>query len=192
MTAPVVDGRRERGEASRRAILAAASAIIVDSGVAGLTHRAVAERAGVSLARVSYHFPTVDDLLVAATTHYLDDFDRRLANMAATTVALGRDVLDACTDFLLELTGPGAPEFLAVLEIRLALHRRGKVADDSHVVGVLRSLGLDQDVAHSVLSSLFGFAVLVATTDAEVSREQVRTHVRAVLAGNDMTAEVRT
>ncbi len=186
MLSAMVDGRRERGEASRRAILAAASAVIVDAGVSGLTHRAVAERAGVPLARVSYHFPTVDDLLAAATTHYLDDFDARLAAMAATTIAGGRDVLDACTDFLLELTGPGSAEFLAVVEVRLALHRRGKVADDGHVIGVLCSLGLDADVAGSVLASLFGFAVLVATTDVEVTREQVRSHVRSTIAGHDL------
>ena len=178
-----IDGRRERGEASRRAILNAASAVIVDVGVAGLTHRAVAERTGVPLARVSYHFPTVDDLLAAATTNYMDDFDRRLADMAAVTIAQGRSILDACTSFLEELVGPGAAEFLAVVEIRLALHRRGKVVDDRHVIGVLCSFGLDDDAAGSVLSSLFGFAVLVATTDAPISRDQIRTHVRAVLDG---------
>src|SRR5689334_19021993 len=99
MSETIVDGRRERGEASRRAILAAASAVIVDAGVGGLTHRAVAERAGVPLARVSYHFPTVDDLLAAATAHYMDDFDRRLADLAAVTIAQGTDVFDACTSF---------------------------------------------------------------------------------------------
>lgn len=187
----VVDGRRERGEASRRAILAAASAVIVDVGVGGLTHRAVAERAGVPLARVSYHFPTVDDLLAAATANYLDDFDRRLVDMATVTISQGRDVLDACTDFLQELVGPGAAEFLAVVEIRLALHRRDKVVDDRHVIGVMRSFGLDEDVAGSVLSSLFGFAVLVATTDATVTRDQIRTHVRTVLDGIDIPTAPR-
>ncbi len=186
MTARAVDGRRERGEASRRAILAAASAVIVDVGVGGLSHRAVAERAGVPLARVSYHFPTVDDLMAAATANYMDDFDRRLADMAAVTIAQGRDLLDACTSFLEELVGPGAAEFLAVVEIRLALHRRSKVVDDRHVIGVLCSFGLEEDVAGSVLSSLFGFAVLVATTDAPVTRDQIRTHVRAVLGGIDI------
>jgi DNA-binding transcriptional regulator YbjK len=186
MTLHTVDGRRERGEASRRAILAAASAVIVEAGVGALTHRAVAERAGVPLARVSYHYPTVDDLLAAATAHYLDDFDRRLADLAVVTLSQGREVLDACTSFLEELTGPGAAEFLAVVEIRLALHRRGRVVDDEHVIGVLRSFGLDEDVAGSVSSSLFGFAVLAATTDATVTRDQIRTHVRRVLDGIEL------
>ena len=36
--------------------------------VGALTHRSVARAAGVPLARVSYHYPRVDDLLVAAAT----------------------------------------------------------------------------------------------------------------------------
>ena len=183
-----VDGRRERGEASRLRILAAASEVIVDSGVASLTHRSIAERAGVSLARVSYHFATIDNLLAAATEHYLDDFDRRLAAFAAEAIAPGRSVLDACTDFIEELVGPGSAAFLAVVEIRLALHRRGKVTDDRHVVGVLRSFGLDEATAGSILASLFGFAVLVATTDATVTRSQIRTHVHKVLDAGAITA----
>src|SRR5690348_16559715 len=76
------DGRRQRGDASRRALLAAASHVIVADGVDALTHRAVAEAAEVPLARVSYHYPKVEDLLLAAATEYLAAFDDRLRTMA--------------------------------------------------------------------------------------------------------------
>ncbi len=184
MSGAAADGRRQRGERSREAILAAASAVIVETGVAGLTYREVADRAGVSLARVSYHFPSVDELLVAATTQYLDEFDARLADLAAVTLAQGGDVVDACTEFLRDLVGPGAPDFLAMVEIRLALHRRGATRDSDHVLGVLTSYGLTDEVAVSVLSSLFGFAVLAATASTPLDRETLRSHVAAVLAGN--------
>ena len=95
-----LDGRRVRGAESRRTILAAASAVIVEDGVGGLSHRVVAERAGVPLARVGYHFPTVDDLMIAATARYLDEFDERLASMAASAVASGRPLAEACADVL--------------------------------------------------------------------------------------------
>ena len=178
-----VDGRRERGAASRQQILTAASVVIVEAGVGGLTHRAVADRAGVPLARVSYHFPTVEDLMVAATSHYLDDFDERLSRMASAAVADGRPLVEACTDFLEELVGVGAPEFLATVEVRLALHRRGRVVDDQHVLGVVRSFGVTDETAGSVVASLFGFAVLAATTDVAVPRSLIRSHVGAVLGG---------
>ncbi|HKY14302.1 MAG TPA: TetR family transcriptional regulator [Microthrixaceae bacterium] len=178
-----VDGRRERGVASRHRILTAASVVIVETGVGGLTHRAVAEHAGVPLARVSYHFPTVEDLMVAATSRYLDDFDERLTRMASAAVADGRPLIDACTDFLEELVGLGAREFLAMVEVRLALHRRGRVADDQHVLRVVRSFGVTDEIAGSVVASLFGFAVLAATTDTVIPRALIRTHVGAVLEG---------
>src|SRR5262245_3905943 len=136
-----VDGRLERGAASRHLILTAASSVIVETGVGGLTHRAVAERAGVPLARVSYHYPTLEDLMVAATSHYLDGFDDRLSRMASTAIAHERPIVDACTDFLDDLLRTGADEFLAMVEVRLALHRRGRVVDDRHVLGVIGSFG---------------------------------------------------
>ena len=178
-----VDGRRERGTVSRQRILAAASDVIVEAGVGGLTHRAVAERADVPLARVSYHFPTVEDLMVAATSRYLDDFDERLSRMASAAVADGQPLVEACTDFLEELVGVAAPEFLAMVEIRLALHRRGRVVDGEHVLGVVQSFGVADEVAGSVVASLFGFAVLAATTATAVPRSLIRSHVSGVLEG---------
>lgn len=177
------DGRRRRGEASRRSILDAATTVIVRDGVDGLTHRAVAEEAGVPLARVSYHFPTIEDLMVSATARYLEDFDERLASMATEAVATGASMVEACTDFLAELIGPGAQEFLAVVEVRLALHRRGRVVDDRRVLDVIRSFGASEDRVGAIVASLFGFAVLAATTDNPVPRDLIRAHVRGLLDG---------
>ncbi len=183
------DGRRQRGAASRRVILDAASQLITREGVGGLTHRAVAEQAGVPLARVGYHFPTIDDLMVAATARYLELFDERLAAMAAAAVRDGRPMVEACTDFMAELIGDGAQEFLAVVEVRLALHRRGRVVDDDRVLEVVRGFGAAEEQVGSIVASLFGFAVLAATTDAPVPRELVRAHVQAVFTSSTLLAE---
>lgn len=183
------DGRRRRGETSRRVILDAASDLITRDGVGGLTHRAVAEQAGVPLARVGYHFPTIDDLMVAATARYLEQFDERLGTMATAAVREGRPMVEACTDFLTELIGDGAQEFLAVVEVRLALHRRGRVVDDDRVLEVVRGFGASEEQVGSIVASLFGFAVLAATTDAPVPRELVRAHVHAVFAGTTVLVE---
>jgi DNA-binding transcriptional regulator YbjK len=55
--------RRQRGERRRREILEAALRVIGRDGVAGLTHRAVAEEAGVPLAATTYYFASKVDLL---------------------------------------------------------------------------------------------------------------------------------
>jgi TetR/AcrR family transcriptional regulator, regulator of biofilm formation and stress response len=73
LTSAKVDGRRARGEARRRRLVDAALAVVARDGVAGLTHRAVAEEAGVPLASASYHFDGIDDLIVTALTRATDD-----------------------------------------------------------------------------------------------------------------------
>lgn len=180
----ITDGRRQRGDASRRAILDAASHVIADAGVAALTHRAVAEAAGVPLARVSYHFPKVEDLMVAATTQYLDAFDERLRASARSAGEGHRSLVEACTEFLFELVTDQAEEFLGMVEVRLALHRRGRSVDAVGVVGVIESFGADPQRARSVVASMFGFAVLAASETEPVTRAQVRAHVRSIL-GSD-------
>jgi AcrR family transcriptional regulator len=175
------DGRRQRGDASRRTILDAASQVIVDEGVAALTHRAVARAAGVPLARVSYHFPKVEDLMVAATTQYLHEFDARLAASAETARAGRRSMVEACTDFLHELVTERSGEFLGMVEVRLALHRRGRSVDGIGVVGVIRSFGADEARALSIVAAMFGFAVLAASAPDAVPRAQVRAYVQSIL-----------
>jgi AcrR family transcriptional regulator len=56
----------EAGDATRLALLDAAEELLISKGVAGITTRKVAERAGVNQALVHYHFGTIEELLVAA------------------------------------------------------------------------------------------------------------------------------
>lgn len=175
------DGRRQRGDTSRRAILHAAARVIGDDGVGALTHRAVAEAAGVPLARVSYHYPKVEDLMVAAATEYLQAFDERLRHSAASALTGRRSLVEMCTDFLYELVTERAAEFLGMVEVRLALHRRGRSVDDVGVIGIIGSFGADEARARSIVAAMFGFAVLAASEPEPVTRAQVRTYVRLIL-----------
>lgn len=181
---PVVpDGRRQRGEASRRAILVAASQVIIDQGVDALTHRSVAEATGVPLARVSYHYPKIEDLMVAAATEYLEAFDDRLRQRAEGARSGKRSMVDACTDFLFELVTARSREFLGMVEVRLALHRRGRTVGDLGAVAIIQSFGADERRAQSVVAAMFGYAVLAATAPTPVPRSQVRAFVRSILGG---------
>ena len=67
------DGRRARGEQRRSELLAATLAVIERDGVAGVSHRAVAAAADVSVASITYHFPTLDDLLISALRSAAED-----------------------------------------------------------------------------------------------------------------------
>lgn len=65
----VGDGRKTRGEVTRRAIIAAAIAEIAEHGIAGATLEAVARRAGVSKPLLCFHFGSKDGLLAGVIEH---------------------------------------------------------------------------------------------------------------------------
>ena len=72
-----------KGERTRRRILAGALEVLAAHGVEGTTHRSVAQAAGVSLSTTTYHFESLDDLLVRAfdmsITEWNDPLDTALS-----------------------------------------------------------------------------------------------------------------
>ena len=58
--------RQPRSEKKRAAILEAALAIVGAHGTAAVTHRAVADRAGVAVGSITYYFSTTGELLEEA------------------------------------------------------------------------------------------------------------------------------
>lgn len=66
----------------RQRIIDAAITVVGGRGIAGLSHRAVAAAADVPLGSTTYHFATLDELLVAALRQsnvgWLADFARRV------------------------------------------------------------------------------------------------------------------
>lgn len=80
----VADGRRLRGEQRRSELLQATLTVIERDGVAGVSHRAVASVADVSVASITYHFPTLDDLLVAALRSAAEDLAVELEGRGAS------------------------------------------------------------------------------------------------------------
>lgn len=50
----------------RATIIGGAASIVIENGVDALTHRAVAERAGVALSSTTHHFGSLEEILVAA------------------------------------------------------------------------------------------------------------------------------
>ena len=63
------DGRLRRGETRRALLLDAGVRVVARDGAGNLTHRATAGEAGVSLASVTYHFPSIHELRRAIFDH---------------------------------------------------------------------------------------------------------------------------
>jgi DNA-binding transcriptional regulator YbjK len=88
-----------RGAARREAILRAAISVIGEQGPDALTHRAVAERAGVPLSATTYYFDSKEDLFREAVAlaareevERLEDLVLALAPRALTPAEWAREV----------------------------------------------------------------------------------------------------
>lgn len=57
-----MDGRKLRGEQRRQELMTAGLSLVATEGIDAVTHRSVAKACGVSVASVTYHYPTVAEL----------------------------------------------------------------------------------------------------------------------------------
>ncbi|WP_116210347.1 TetR/AcrR family transcriptional regulator [Streptomyces olivoreticuli] len=86
--------KRRRDPQKRIAEIVAATEIVIAArGIEGLTHRAVAEEAGVPLGATTYHFATKDDLITAALRAAVDRFAAYLQEWVAQRPRLTVDQL---------------------------------------------------------------------------------------------------
>ena len=72
--------RQERSTRRREQLLQASIALLSESGVSALTHRAVAARAGLPASSTGYYFPTIQELVDATVDAYTE---RGLADVVA-------------------------------------------------------------------------------------------------------------
>jgi len=89
----------QRGAARRLALIEATRVALLERGSAGVRVRDVAEEAGISPSAILYHYPSFDDLVVAAIAHGLDGLHlRRMRAVDSTSEPAERlaATVDAC------------------------------------------------------------------------------------------------
>src|SRR5271166_2972002 len=91
MTVTTPSGARPRGAARREALLDAALRILAETGADAVTHRRVAEVAGLPLASTTYWFTSKEHLLTAALERASE---RDVARLEAVLSAAGDDIAD--------------------------------------------------------------------------------------------------
>jgi DNA-binding transcriptional regulator YbjK len=84
---PGAKPRQDRSRARREALLRAAIELLGESGLKSVTHRAVAERAGLPLASTTYYFRSVHELVEEALTLHVAERVSELEGLVE--VALG-------------------------------------------------------------------------------------------------------
>ena len=90
-----------RGEQRRTELLKATLAVIEREGIAGVSHRAVAAEAAVSVASTTYHFATLDELVVDALRWAAEDLTAELHERVTELGARPADELARLVEHLL-------------------------------------------------------------------------------------------
>lgn len=143
-----------RGRATREEILRAALRVVAERGIAGTTHRAVAEAAGVPVGAPSYYFDGIDDLLQEALLLFTREETERLHALAAQVASLPDPRADEVARLFAHAVADThvgqATLVLAQFELYLEGHRRPAMRDAAReclaayrglAEAVLRSLG---------------------------------------------------
>lgn len=115
-----IDGRLARGAARRGLLLDAAVHIVAGGGSGSLTHRAVASRAHVSIASVTYHFPSIGDLRRETLEHAGSSIGLELAGLVLAASAHVEGTPEICAAFAVRLVTQRRIESAAVFELIVA------------------------------------------------------------------------
>ncbi len=114
------DGRLARGAARRGMLLQAAVRVVARSGSGSLTHRAVAQEARVSIASVSYHFPSIGDLRRETLEHAGSSVGWELAELVVAATERVDDIPEICAAYAVRLVVERRVETAAVFELIVA------------------------------------------------------------------------
>jgi len=127
------DTRRPRGERRRQAILDATLTLVGREGAGAITHRKVAEEAGVPLAATTYYFASKEELVREALLRAVESDQASLDQFAARLQAAGD--IDALATALVDLVQDWLGGHRAVLvshyEISLEGARRAELTEIS-------------------------------------------------------------
>jgi AcrR family transcriptional regulator len=187
--------RTVRGSA-RSAILMATLDIVADQGIDAVTHRRVAERAGVSPGSTTHHFASREDLLTEAFRFYLSEGDRLLATIAEEIRDSVADPLERLRQFGIEIIRrefiePGERYIRAEHEMLLfastneqlaLLVRSWEARWVAYVAGDLEAAGWEQPVlvARTFLNLVRGYE-LERLLDPRVGDDEFQRQLDALL-----------
>ncbi|MFE3253959.1 TetR/AcrR family transcriptional regulator [Streptomyces sp. NPDC059209] len=170
----------------RQRIIDAAIRVVGRSGIAGLSHRTVAAEADVPLGSTTYHFASLDELLVAALRQANEGF----ASAVRESGALTRPDCDIA-DELARITGRWLTGDRAGAELEYELYLAALRRPALRPVaaewcdGVMRILAgrVDTVTACALVALLDGICLQVLLTGGEYDIDYAREMLGRILAG---------
>lgn len=177
---------QERSRHRREELLDAAIALFADGGARGITHRAVASKAGLPPATTTYYFTSINELIEEALSRHIGIWLHDLEALTADPVEVDISIADA-ESLISAIFAAHSPETVGLqLSIYLAAARNRElrpkaaealdalevlIAKMLHHVGILEAA----TVARSVVS------VIVGTSFSRLSARHTNEEEAAVL-----------
>lgn len=174
--------RARKAREQRERVIDGAIRALSIHGVEGLTHRRIADAAGVSLSSTTYYFATLDDVLEAAMLRAVeDDLD------AIRERFVGADAADApelLAGYLVETIETDRPRQLAAVELAVAAARRAHLRpifrawDDAWSAALEPLFGPAAELVSAAISGLMLKALMVPE---ELSAQRMADAIRAAM-----------
>ncbi|WP_163866955.1 TetR/AcrR family transcriptional regulator [Myxococcus eversor] len=121
-----------RNDPDRRdRIIDAALAVIAEGGVAGTSHRRVADRAGVPLGSMTYHFTSMEELLHEAFTRFAERISERFAARLSGVTHRGQ-LASAIVDLVHSDLVEGPDDLVLTLELYTLAARKPSFRQITH------------------------------------------------------------
>ncbi|MFI6166286.1 TetR/AcrR family transcriptional regulator [Nocardia sp. NPDC051052] len=193
---PAAHARRHRaaGVARRDALVRATVEVVAEQGMAGVTHRAVTERAEVPLATISYFFESIDALAAEALRVFIAERVRVLTALNDALTAADHDITDMPTLFA-DAVAADRTQTMAMIEAMLHAGRhpaqRGAVAE---ALAALRRVAVTalgaagasdpEGAAESFVALIDGFALhALAAETQQVDRKALCRAIQSLFLG---------
>jgi DNA-binding transcriptional regulator YbjK len=197
--------RQDRSRRRRDALLRATIELLGETGAKSVTHRAVAERAGLPLASTTYYFGSVNQLIEEALKLHVAERVAELSGMAAVALgATGASAQDIAERLAEVLAAAPTPILVAQYQMYLEAGRNPALqpavaealaAFEGLAAGVLATLGAREPelTAEAFVALLDGFALHRLARPRDPTREAAAlvAAMRALFLEQVMNAEVR-
>ncbi|MFF1461058.1 TetR/AcrR family transcriptional regulator [Streptomyces sp. NPDC058330] len=170
----------------RDRIIEAAIRIVADRGIAGLSHRTVAAEADVPLGSTTYHFASLDELLVAALRRCNENFVRTVRE-SARLADPGADLADELTRLLGEWFAGERGAIELEYELYLAALRRPALrpvaAEWADEAGELIARRTDPATARALVALLDGISLQVLLAGGDFDAAYTREMLARIVEG---------
>ncbi|WP_436496375.1 TetR/AcrR family transcriptional regulator [Actinokineospora sp. HUAS TT18] len=180
---------RAGAQARRDALLKATVEVAAERGMAGVTHKAVTDKAGLPLATVSYFFDSITELAVEALRVFTE---AETAQQLALAAALKDASADGVATAFAAAAAPRLPETLALFEAFLHAARhpelRPEVAASIEAIRAIategaRAAGSPDPDAAAFLALAHGFALHALAAPDTVAPDALHRAFRALFLG---------